>query len=745
MSSPVEREDLTEISNNFRRRWTSQARNTALHRINTRLNRLRQEQFWEELNQEDGDTIVEIVDSEISFRRSRSTFYSGDPNKLRIGRVCSGNNTVTDTEQTNEVSGITNNLQRSVDLSLDLQPIITQFNDNLRRNHNANFGVFGTVAPQVIPPVGFQITIETEVIRTIHIEDTITVDELIIGLNRLIQELFKEDNTEANRVTLTLIHPTKRETNTELKALAQTQENSAEGQDIQFLRLFRPVHQNIYNLKSTDLNTQEGKCDSTTAQSTTIPAPPPLPKVTPLFVNTVKHKNSEKTTQTKRQVSAEEFNFTPLQSPEAQNTEGFGFGQIDLNLDSQTREKVPFASLRNTRLRRSISNLELESQPSYYQSTVSSGRSTPDSVGLEFDNYSHLLQLSPSRESRGVNTVDPVHHNNSVFTPSRGVTENCGARRVLNFDQSVHCQTDITSILGDSFTINTPSKAFIQRQISERETVKQTGLGKSASTQTNSESKSEVQVPQKSASQTQTRRTVDNQSQTAENSQKTNKDLAKKTDSASQATEQKTKMATGEESRVILTKPPHSKFDGSIDSNHIEYMNSFLNFCNSLNYTEKQKCQEFIASMVGQAASKINSLPPEVKSDWEALRKSFNEFCASPARKSIWSAKFERIKFDPKKGIDPYIKEVQALGEMLGLEESSIASHMVNKLNKPLYTALLPLGLVTLEDTISKIRLLYMGGVGTQESTEPTPTIEVNKSNATSDKIMQGLVQAQEN
>ncbi len=45
-------------------------------------------------------------------------------------------------------------------------------------------------------------------------------------------------------------------------------------------------------------------------------------------------------------------------------------------------------------------------------------------------------------------------------------------------------------------------------------------------------------------------------------------------------------------------------------------MNSFISFNNTLNNTEKQKYQEFVAS-------KKSSLPSEVKSDWEfeALRK----------------------------------------------------------------------------------------------------------------------------
>ena len=71
-------------------------------------------------------------------------------------------------------------------------------------------------------------------------------------------------------------------------------------------------------------------------------------------------------------------------------------------------------------------------------------------------------------------------------------------------------------------------------------------------------------------------------------------------------------------------------------------MNSFISFYSTLNNTEKQKYQEFVAS-------KINSLPSEVKSDWEfeALRKVCNDFCAVPTRKSIWTPSFERVKFDP--------------------------------------------------------------------------------------------------
>ncbi len=170
--------------------------------------------------------------------------------------------------------------------------------------------------------------------------------------------------------------------------------------------------------------------------------------------------------------------------------------------------------------------------------------------------------------------------------------------------------------------------------------------------------------------------------------------------------------------KVIITKPPHSKFSGSIDSNHFEFFWSFYNFCQSLNYTESEMCTDLLDSLTGEIAFKIHKLPKEVKTDWPALKKAFFDYCESPDRKLIWSTMLEQIKLDPSKGIESYIQEIQSLGERLGLEESTIVGHMVNKLTPPLYTRLVLLGVTSLEEAISKLRLLYMVGVGNPNENE---------------------------
>ncbi len=73
----------------------------------------------------------------------------------------------------------------------------------------------------------------------------------------------------------------------------------------------------------------------------------------------------------------------------------------------------------------------------------------------------------------------------------------------------------------------------------------------------------------------------------------------------------------------IPIQQPYEKFDGSLSSNYVTWIQGYKYWCESLGFSSEEMCLKFPTFLEAEAFARYQKYSKEVKVDWPELEKTF--------------------------------------------------------------------------------------------------------------------------